>query len=422
MTGSPIYAIKQFIKAADSGLQSDAERVLDRNARCELELRHLGSVKQLLTSTSSEKLHLIEIAAAFRIGQDPCIMMPYFQLNLYDFLRRSPAQPSLPRSATDAPSEGLVATTYLPSTEVVQSLFDQMRAIGKALQSLHSMPDPLFHLDVHPANILVNQDPKNPAKLHFVLCDFDRSRTQSEIMRSPKKGTPGHPRYVPPGEQEHGDRCRFWYKYDVWSYGAVLFMCIAYTVNGPTEITVLDKAIKDLGPLWHKHSSLGYQLRPLVETCMTSYKEASEQRIQDMPYDIGRFVKYVVCRALQIQFHLETPNALHCRPDMGRLMQLWGAAVQFQSKPPPNRTNALIQNMGQGISSNRVGSQKNTPRGLSENASSMMETLVWDCTYSRGTQDSMRTCVKFSNAEDGLILSVTTDRAIEIGELVSFMS
>jgi len=182
--------------------------------------------------------HIIETKGYFKIDESPCLVLKYC------------AGGSLHRR--------IKQTNRLSETE----LATLMVHIGGALHYLHTLPVPIYHLDLKPDNILIDED-------QYILTDFGISNEVRNTMLRRSSVVAETFSYRSP---ERALNHNLSDKHDVFSFGVVLLECcngffdpkfsIADSVLNGHELPLLEGYPKRLTDIVHQIISLYPDDRP----------------------------------------------------------------------------------------------------------------------------------------------------------------
>jgi serine/threonine protein kinase len=178
-----------------------------------------------LKKVSSEP-HVLELHAAFKHGDRPCLLFKWAQGgSLSELMEMNPYE------------------LRLSGTQLYEWIVLQMTGLAEGLCGMHDAHDDLsrwcidgkedfygIHGDVKPDNILRFTD-RDPAG-RLVLSDFGLTRFHTKASRSHRRGNgPVSPTYASP---EHNDYiCGVSRRSDVWALGCVYTEMLTWAIQGP---------------------------------------------------------------------------------------------------------------------------------------------------------------------------------------------
>lgn len=145
------------------------------------------------------------------------------------------------------------------------SIWTQIAGVIHALDAIHTMPGEFaLHLDLKPANILVEIDPATNEPT-FLITDFGLARLRNPLNHgSGVREGGGDEAYAPP--ETDGDR-----KHDIWSMGCIVLEALSFVLGGFLGVQRLDKARGTDNPyqaFWEKTSSGQLRIRQTVDKHM----------------------------------------------------------------------------------------------------------------------------------------------------------
>jgi serine/threonine protein kinase len=204
---------------------------------------------------SYKSIHLIKPIAAYRYGEDRCLLFPWADGGNLDKLWKD--------LNDQEPEEGNRANT--------KWFFEQFCGLSEALKELHAhtamAEKNCIHGDLKPENILVfNQGTAGILQIADLgLAAFHVEANTN--MRGASMIGPGTSRYKPPEMDEHGGQKSRGRAYDVWSMGCILLEQLVWFTSGYEDLKAFQGGTDYF---WARPTSGGgYGVHPKVHSYMT---------------------------------------------------------------------------------------------------------------------------------------------------------
>lgn len=177
--------------------------------------------------------HLISLQAAFRHGDDYCVILPWAESDLLTLWQKTRPGPPLHKPNLEWVLEqcrGLTSgLSHIHVYQVTEPRIDE-RLVNRRSEPIYGR-----HGDIKPANILLFRNKKNPGdKGRLVITDFGLTRFHSDGTKTyfSHKGVVATLTYRPPECDMEGAQISP--SFDIWSLGCVLLEFIAWYLGGWT--------------------------------------------------------------------------------------------------------------------------------------------------------------------------------------------
>lgn len=188
---SQFVAVKRLrtdLGGQSADLMEERRRMLVREARSAIRLRHAGIVTVYDVGRIDEELY---ISMEFVDGE-----------TLHDHLQ------STLRIGHAAP--------YFSNPPLILRILSE---VARAIDHAHTRPAPLIHCDLKPSNIMIDRDS------HARILDFGLARNLQTDAGEPSEYVSGTPGYMAP-EQARGDAALIDARTDIYAFGAILYECL----------------------------------------------------------------------------------------------------------------------------------------------------------------------------------------------------
>lgn len=235
--GTNVFAVKHFkpnkpdaAKDEDTDARSDYDRLQAIRREFEREIEILNRF------SGDTHAHLISLQAAFRHGDEYCVIIPWADKDLKSMWEHERIADPLDR-------------------ESLKWLLEQCRGIASGLVNIHfyqtsEIRDPSEggsgdddaasnrhvygrHGDIKPENILIFRDAHTPNdRGRLVITDFGLTRFHSDDTKTyfPRRAVAATWTYRPPECDMEG--CKISRSFDIWSLGCVLLEFVAWYLGG----------------------------------------------------------------------------------------------------------------------------------------------------------------------------------------------
>ncbi|KAI0556251.1 hypothetical protein F4679DRAFT_578374 [Xylaria curta] len=150
---------------------------------------------------------------------------------------------------------------------------DQIRGLADGIQGLHAIN--ARHGDIKPNNILLFPDPKNRSKYKLVIADAGLAKIhQLSTSKRSKFTTTIHASKMHQPPESDGMAAKLSRRYDVWSFGCVVFEILVWLVHGPKEYKMFLKSMSNGElPFWFEENKVK-TLRSTIKTWKSSLSKS----------------------------------------------------------------------------------------------------------------------------------------------------
>jgi serine/threonine protein kinase len=184
---------------------------------------------------------------------------------------------------------------------------DQIRGLADGIRGLHAIK--ARHGDIKPNNILLFPMPENQSKYKLVIADAGLAKIhQLSTSKRSKFTTTIHASMMHQPPESDAVAVKLSRRYDVWSFGCVLFEMLVWLVRGPNGYKTFLKSMKgspsgEVLPFWFGENKVK-KLRPIVETWKSRLSRSIQEDEGRVPLGfkpaLSKLLKLVMTRLLVI--------------------------------------------------------------------------------------------------------------------------
>lgn len=184
---------------------------------------------------------------------------------------------------------------------------DQLRGLADGIKALHAIK--ARHGDIKPNNILLFPMPENQGNSKLVIADAGLAKIhQLATSKRSKFTTTIHASMMHQPPESDTVQVKLPRRYDVWSFGCVVFEILVWLVYGPKGYIKFLKSMKDstngeVLPFWLGENNVK-RLRPTVETWESDLSESIQADEGRVPLEfkpaLSKLLKLVMTRLLVI--------------------------------------------------------------------------------------------------------------------------
>ncbi|KAI0101345.1 hypothetical protein GGR51DRAFT_530355 [Nemania sp. FL0031] len=185
--------------------------------------------------------------------------------------------------------------------------FDQIRGLADGIRALHAIK--ARHGDIKPNNILLFPVTENQSNYKLVIADAGLAKIhQLSTSKRSKFTTTIHASMMHQPPESDAMAVKLSRRYDVWSFGCVVFEILVWLVRGPNRYKMFLKSMKgspngEVLPFWFEENKVK-KLRLTVETLKSGLLKSIQEDGGRVPLEfkpvLSKLLKLVMTRLLVI--------------------------------------------------------------------------------------------------------------------------